>query len=102
MNPDSGEQFTCVWQGDNTKVCDTFCVTREGEITTYEVALPWSHLNDEDGEAFAPKKGDKIQLAVSFNLGGKTVGQFKNVTLRDGGGIIGINAWTKIPTITLD
>lgn len=102
LNPDSGEQFTTVWQGDNTKVCDTFCVTREGEITTYEVALPWSHLNGEDGEAFAPKKGDKIQLAVSFNLGGKTVGQFKNVTLRDGGGIIGINDWTKIPTITLD
>ncbi len=101
LNPESGELLTTVWQGNKEKVCDTFCVTREGEITTYEVALAWSDLGSDD-EPFAPEKGDKIQLSVSFNLGGKTVGQFKNVTLRDGGGIIGINDWSKIPTITLN
>ncbi len=101
LNPDSGEQLTTVWQGNKDKVCETFSVTREGEITTYEVALAWSDLGSAD-EPFAPEKGDEFQLSVSFNLGGKTVGEFKNVTLRDGGGIIGINDWTKIPTITLN
>lgn len=100
LNPETGDQLTVVWQGDSTRVCDTFCVTRVGEITTYEVALKWSDLGSADAP-FAPKKGDEFQLAVSFNLGGKTVGDFKNITLRDGGGIIGINDWTKIPTITL-
>ena len=95
-----GETVYTVWQGDTNKVCDTVKVVREGQITSYEVALAWSDLNDENGEAFAPKKGDKIGLSVSLNLGaaGST---FKNVTLRDGGGIIGINDWSKIPTITL-
>jgi len=96
-----GETVNCVWQGDSTKKCETVKVVREGQVTTYEAAIAWSDLNDENGEAFAPKKGDKIGLSVSFNLG-STSTEFKNVTLRDGGGIIGINDWSKIPTITLD
>lgn len=96
-----GETLNCVWQGDSTKKCETCKVIRDGQVTTYEAAIAWSDLNDENGEAFAPKKGDKIGLSVSLNLGSLT-SEFKNVTLRDGGGIIGINDWSKIPTITLD
>lgn len=96
-----GETVNCVWMGDSTKKCETVKVVREGQVTTYEAAIAWSDLNDKDGETFAPKKGDKIGLSVSLNLGSLTT-EFKNVTLRDGGGIIGINDWSKIPTITLD
>lgn len=95
-----GETLTCVWQGDTTKLCENCKVVREGQTTTYEAAIAWSDLN-KDGEVFAPKKGAKIGLSVSLNLGSLT-SEFKNVTLRDGGGIIGINDWSKIPTITLD
>ena len=95
-----GESLTCLWQGDSAKQCENFKVIREGQTTTYEAALAWSDLNKE-GEVFSPKKGDKIGLSVSFNLGSLST-EFKNVTLRDGGGIIGINDWSKIPTITLN
>ncbi|MBE6683436.1 MAG: hypothetical protein E7595_04690 [Ruminococcaceae bacterium] len=98
---DEGQQYSVVWQGDSSILCDTYCVTREGDITTYEVALKWSDLGKGD-EKFAPKKGDRVQVAVSFNLGLSEAESFKNITLRDGGGIIGINDWTKIPTITLN
>ena len=94
-----GESLTCVWQGDTSKTCENFKVIREGQTTTYEAAIKWSDLNKE-GETFAPKKGDKVGISVSFNLGSLST-EFKNITLRDGGGIIGINDWSKIPTITL-
>lgn len=96
-----GETLTCVWQGDPSKKCENVKVVREGQVTTYEAAIAWSDLNDKDGEAFEAKKGDEIGLSVSFNLG-STSTEFKNITLRDGGGIIGINDWSKVPTITLN
>lgn len=95
-----GETLTCLWQGDANKTCQNCKVIRDGQVTTYEAAIAWSDLNGADGEAFAPTKGDKIGLSVSLNLGSLTT-EFKNVTLRDGGGIIGINDWSKVPTITL-
>ena len=98
---DEGTEHTLVWQGDSSILADNFRVTREGDITTYEVAFNWSDLK-LGGETYAPKKGDELQVGVSFNLGLSEAEQFKNITLRDGGGIIGINDWSKIPNITLD
>ncbi len=99
---DDGESVACLWMGDTTKLPETFKVVRDegAQTTTYECAIKWSDLSTEDGEAFAPKKGAKLGVAVSFNLGGPS-SEFKNITLRDGGGIIGINDWSKTPTITL-
>lgn len=94
-----GETVTCLWMGAGSRPNSECKVIRENSITTYEAAIKWSDLGADDAP-FAPKKGDKIGLAVSFNLGSMKT-QFKNITLRDGGGIIGINDWSKTPTITL-
>ena len=99
---DKGETIYCTWMPSNGTLVDTCKVIRdaEGQKTVYEAAIPWSILGSAE-EAFAPKKGDQIQVSISVNCGSEE-SKFKNITLRDGGGIIGINDWTKIPTITLD
>lgn len=99
VNAESGETLYTSWMPSGDIGIDTCKVVRNGEQTIYEVAIPWNALGTED-DPFAPKKGDEIAFSVSFNLGGPN-SEFKNITLRDGGGIIGINDWTKIPTITL-
>jgi hypothetical protein len=86
----------------NGTLVDTCKVVRdeENKRTIYEAAIPWSILGSADAP-FAPEKGDDIQVSISVNCGSEDA-KFKNILLRDGGGIIGINDWTKIPTITLD
>ncbi|MBQ4317166.1 MAG: hypothetical protein IJC20_02855, partial [Clostridia bacterium] len=69
--------------------------------TYYEAVIGWDELGSEDKPFEAPVKGDEIGLSISINCGSDT-SEFKNIFLRDGGGIIGLNDWTKIPTITLD
>jgi hypothetical protein len=99
---DKGETIYCTWMPKNGTLVDTCKVVRdeENKRTIYEAAIPWSILGSADAP-FAPEKGDDIQVAISVNCGSEDA-KFKNILLRDGGGIIGINDWTKIPTITLD
>ncbi len=99
---DKGETLYCTWMPSAGTLVDTCMVVRDAENakTIYEAAIPWSILGSAD-EPFAPEKGDEFQVSISVNCGSEDA-KFKNITLRDGGGIIGINDWTKIPTITLD
>lgn len=82
------------WQGTTESVA---VVTRDdaAQKTYYEIAIPLSEIGTEEHPA-----GDEIGFSISINCGDGKV--FKNIVLRDGGGIIGINDWSKIPVITLD
>ncbi len=92
---DNDETIYCVWMpGGGVFTGNTVCVRDdEKQTTTYEVSIPWSEIGDID-----VKKGTEIGVSVSINSGNNT---FKNIMLRDGGGIIGLNDWSKVPTITL-
>ena len=98
VNSTTGEQLSVIWQGDKEKNNTQFKVVRSGQNTIYEVAIAWADL---DEEGFTPKSGAEIGVSVSFNSG-RSEEDFMNYFLRDGGGIIGRNDWTKIPVVTLD
>ncbi len=104
-----GETVTHVWLPDGAvpNNCDAFCVYDEGAGKIYyEAAIGWDELGTSDFPVEAPVKGDEIGVSVSINCSNfdEELQQpsLKSIFLRDGGGIIGINDWTKIPTITLD
>ncbi|MBR4467019.1 MAG: hypothetical protein IKS34_01815, partial [Clostridia bacterium] len=66
--------------------------------TVYEVAIPFSEYGIQ------PKKGMKIGVTFSVNsTNANDIAKkvWKNITYRDGGGVIGRNDWAKIPVITL-
>ncbi len=102
---EEGESLWYVWCGAKTGIDDgvfngkTVNTRDDGaQLTVYEVSIPWSEIGDPE-KPIDPKKGLKLGLSVSINSGNNT---FKNIFLRDGGGIIGLNDWTKVPTVTLD
>ena len=68
-------------------------------VTVYEVAIPFASIG------VTPEKGTEIGFTFSINsTNGEDVNKnvWKNITYRNGGGIIGRNDWTKIPVVTLD
>ncbi len=69
------------------------------QTTTYEVSIPLSECG-KTGETIKGEKGTVIGVSISVNQGDKDA--WKNVALRDGGGIIGLNDLTKVPTIIFD
>ena len=101
-----GETLTHIWMPKNVVVEDANFeakCTRDDAAgkTYYEARIGWDELGSEENPLEAPVKGSEIGLSISINCCSATT-EFKNIFLRDGGGIIGINDWTKIPTITLD
>ena len=89
--------FICINQIDNM---ETFNVrNNETQTTVYEFAVPWSDIGLAD-ETFVAEAGTVFGFSISVNSGTETR-KFQTITLRDGGGIIGTNDWTKIPAITL-
>lgn len=97
---DNGDTIYCVWMpGGGIFSGETVCVRDDdAQTTTYEAKIPWSEIGGE-GNKVDVKKGTEIGVSVSINSGNNT---FKNIILRDGGGIIGLNDWSKVPTITLN
>lgn len=99
----AGETLKCVWIGTNYESSQAQAkVVRNSNSTVYEFAIPWTEL----GKADDPLKGEvgtELGFSLSVNCGNSSNenSSFKNITLRDGGGIIGRNDWTKIPVITL-
>lgn len=65
-------------------------------ITVYEVAIPFASIG------VTPEKGVDIGFTFSINSTNDVDKVWKNITYRNGGGIIGRNDWTKIPVVTLD
>ena len=97
---DDGE--TCYYE--NSAVSQVFgglvsCSRDDGiQKTVYEVAIPWAEFG------INPEKGMELGLTFSINSTNEedfSKDKWKNVTYRDGGGVIGRNDWSKIPKITL-
>ena len=65
-------------------------------VTVYEVAIPFATIG------VTPEKGTEIGFTFSINSSNDIDNVWKNITYRNGGGIIGRNDWTKIPVVTLD
>lgn len=64
--------------------------------TIYEVKISWTDIGFEE----APKTGDSFGLSFSLNAR-EDATTWKNVKMRNGGGIIGRNDWSKMATVTL-
>lgn len=96
-----GESLSTVWMGNPTTFTGKTVSKRDdaAKKTYYEASIPWSEIG-EKGSPVKVQKGTEISFSVSINCGSST-STFKNITLRDGGGIIGINDWSKLPVITL-
>ena len=92
---DSGD--TCFYGVTDAQVA---CSRDDGEqITVYEVAVSFAELG------VTPEKGTEMGLAFSVNsTNDEDVAKkvWKNITARNGGGIIGRNDYAKIPVITLN
>ena len=97
---EEGDTLTTVWIGSSEAGHQAVCVRDdENAKTYYEIVMPWSDLGSGDYVVDA-KKGTSFGMAISINCGDDNT--FRNIVLRDGGGIMGCNDWTKIPTLTLN
>ena len=77
--------------------------SREGQITTYEVAIPWSDMGTTD-EPVVVEPGTEIGVGLSINSGDAetaAANKLQTIAMRDGGGVIGVIDLSKTPTITL-
>ncbi|MBO4278149.1 MAG: hypothetical protein J5925_07115 [Clostridia bacterium] len=92
---------TCFYENAITKEFTGLCkCTRDdgAQRTVYEVAIPWAEYG------ITPQSGMTIGLTFSINSTNQddvTKSVWKNITLRNGGGVIGRNDWSKIPPVTL-
>ena len=94
---DNGE--TCFYESGTDFTGLAGCSRDDATQTTvYEVAIAWESLEitPEEGVEFGLTFSVNSTSEEDFNNGG-----WKNVTLRNGGGVIGRNDWSKIPVITL-
>ena len=97
---DDGE--TCYYEsGINTEFSGLAGVKRDdgAQTTTYEAAIPWAEFDIDISE--------KEQIGVTFSINSTNqedidTGNWRNLILRDGGGVIGRNDWSKIPVVTLN
>ena len=68
------------------------------QLTVYEISIPWSSLD------INPDECESFGLTFSINSTNETDfenGTWRNLVLRDGGGVINRNDWAKIPEVTL-
>ena len=103
----NGENDTiqCLWMGDSTlEAPNSKCLRdADNQKTYYEAAIPFSSIGKGD-YAVTAAAGTRIGVSVSINSTNQedtTKNVWKNIILRDGGGIISVNDWTKVPVITL-
>ncbi len=99
---ETNETVTKVFMAkDTTTTCEAKVVRDEtNQQTIYEVKIAWTEIGLEG----APKSGDQFGLSFSINARdakNDDGGSWKNVKMRNGGGIIGRNDWSKIPEVTV-
>lgn len=99
---ETGDTLSCVWIGSPTTSTANAIVTRddENQLTIYEVAIPLSECGATDA-TIVGEEGTVIGVSLSINSGREDK-PFMNYYLRDGGGVIGRNDWSKIPQITFE
>ncbi|MBR5859701.1 MAG: hypothetical protein IKZ05_07225 [Clostridia bacterium] len=89
---------TCYYEGGiTTEFTGKVACSRDdaAQQTVYEVAIPFAEFE------ITPEKGMELGFTFSVNSTNEVDKVWKNVTYRNGGGIIGRNDWSKIPVITL-
>ena len=100
---DSAETLSTVWVSDGKTGFTGECkVVRNDEdlTTTYEVAIPWAELGLD-----SVASGTEFGFSVSINSTNEAdieSGTWKNITMRDGGGIIGRNDLSKVPVAIVE
>jgi len=94
-----GESLKCAWMGGDVANHQVACSRdNEAQITVYEIAIPLAEIIYEEA-ALVGEAGTVMGLSVSINSGREGYA-FLNYYMRDGGGIIGRNDWSKVPQIT--
>lgn len=102
-NADAQEEVTMnyfVINGIDNKV---YKGSRENQITTYEIAIPWTDMGTGD-EPVVVEAGTQIGVGLSINSGNEETAKankLQTIAMRDGGGVIGVIDLSKTPTITL-
>ncbi len=106
LNNDGESLYDMTMDKDNAGKSDMdFLVTYENNQLVYEMAIPWSECGTDGIEGV---EGTEIGFALSVNYckpitneDGSEGSEFRTILLRDGGSVIGINDFSKLPTITL-
>ncbi|HAN20697.1 MAG TPA: hypothetical protein DCP51_03330 [Clostridiales bacterium] len=100
---EENETLSVVWMGvDTTFTGEAFCKRDDTkEMTYYEVAIPWAELGS-DAMPFDVTKADTVGFSISINSSNEDDATWKNIMMRDGGGIIGRNDFSKIAIASLD
>lgn len=97
---DNGE--TCYYEsGYTSEFTGKAACSRDdaSQLTVYEVAIPFAEFG------ITPESELEMGLTFSINSTNEEdidAGIWKNITYRNGGGVIGRNDWSKIPVITLE
>ena len=95
----NGETLKCAWMGGSVDNHQVVCIRdNDAQTTVYEVAIPLSEIAFEE-TAITGEAGTVMGLSISINSGREGY-SFMNYYMRDGGGIIGRNDWSKVPQIT--
>lgn len=102
---EDGETLLCIWMGAKADFTgEAKCIRDDdNQMTYYEASIPWEEFGTKD-KPFEFKDIEKIGFSVSINSTTKAdadAGTWKNIRMRDGGGIIARNDFTKIASITL-
>lgn len=98
---DDGGSYACVWMGgSHTKLHDNVsyvCIfDAENEIITYEVYLPYEEINIDPAEI-----GPGYEFSISISINSSIDSAWKNIRARNGGGIIGMNEFSKMPVCVM-
>lgn len=98
---DEGE--TCYYEnsGVSKEFKGSVACTRDdsAQLTVYEISIPWSSLDLDPNEV----KAFGLTFSInSTNEGDVQNGTWRNLVLRDGGGVINRNDWAKIPEVTVN
>ncbi len=93
-----GESLKCAWMGGEVTNHQVVC-TRDNDTqsTVYEVAIPLAEILYEE-TALVGEAGTVMGISISINSGREGY-TFLNYYMRDGGGIIGRNDWSKVPQV---
>lgn len=102
---EKNETLSTVWMGIDSKFTGQVKVVRDdnAQKTYYEVAIPWNELGTKD-KPFSIKGVNKVGFALSINCTNEDdvkASKWKNLKMRDGGGIIGRNDFSKGASVTL-
>jgi hypothetical protein len=95
-----GETCVCVyWGGSHATYTGKACVVRNAdtEETIYEFTVPWKEANVEE----TIEAGLEISFSFSINSS-VDASNWQNIRMREGGGIISMNDFSKMPVVTLD